>query len=98
GGTRALMTPGPPDCLRSPPVFVENRPQRLVEILAVAQERLPQDPFLDRADLPQRAVAATVRDRSTRLEAVRSHDIEREVDDHLRAVDEGARAPERGAH
>src|SRR5213079_2983141 len=58
------VNPRTPDRLGSSPVFVENRPQRLVEILAIAQERLPQDTFLQRTNLTERAVAATIRDRS----------------------------------
>src|SRR4051794_40863318 len=73
------VNPRTPDRLGSSPVFVENRPQRLVEILAIAQERLPQDAFLQRTHLAERAVAATIRDRSTRLETVRPDDVEREV-------------------
>src|SRR4051812_24076469 len=71
-----------------PPILVEDGPQGLVEVLAVAQERLAQDALLDGADLPQRAVAAAVGDRRTRLEPVRLHGVEREVDHELRAVRE----------
>ena len=42
------------------PVLVENRPEHLVEILAVLEERLAQHALLHGADLPQRAVAAAV--------------------------------------
>src|SRR5262245_50961805 len=102
----ALVTGGPegPPCrlvnartphrLRAAPVLVEDRPQGLVEVLTVAQERLSQDAFLNRADLSQRTVSAPVRDGSTRLEAMRADRVEREVDHHASAVEERARAPE----
>src|SRR4051812_22325277 len=48
-----------PDCIRLP-VLVENRPERLIEILAVLEERLAEQPFLDGADFSQRAVPAPV--------------------------------------
>ena len=67
-----LMDPGTPHGLRTAPVLVQDRPQRLVEVFAVAEERLAQDAFLHRADLAQRAVAATVRDRRPGLEPVRA--------------------------
>ena len=67
-----LMDPGTPHRLRPAPVLVEDRPQRLVEVFAVAEERLAQDALLLRAHLAERAVAATVRDRSPRLEPVRA--------------------------
>ena len=44
---------GGPDHLRAPILF-ENRPQRLVEVFAIFQERLPQHAFLDRAHLAKR--------------------------------------------
>src|SRR4029453_18560606 len=91
------MNASAPDHALSSPVLVEDGPQRLVEILAVAEERLAQDAFLHRANLPQRAVAATVEDPCAGLEPVRVDGVERKVDDHARAVHEHARAPERRA-
>jgi hypothetical protein len=44
------------------PILVENRPEHLVVILAVAKERTTQHAFLHGADLPERAVAAAVLD------------------------------------
>src|SRR3954447_19222371 len=76
------------------PVLRENRPERLIEVLAVAQERLAQDALARRADLPQRAVAAAVQHRRPRLEPVRADRVERELHDELRAVAEHAGPPE----
>src|SRR3954465_11507542 len=86
--------------LRSPvgsrlPVLVENRPQHLVEVLTVLQERLPQYAFLHRAHLAERAVAAAVTDRRARPQTGHADRAEREADQQLRAVLEHARAPER---
>src|SRR4029078_2045610 len=58
------------------PVLVQDRPERLGEILVMAENRLAQAPCLPRADLPQRSVAAAVQDRRTRLEPVRSNRVE----------------------
>src|SRR5262245_42860121 len=77
------------------PVFVEDRPQRLVEILAVLEERPPQHAFLHGADLAKRAVAASVLQRGPRLEPVDAHRFEREPNEELGAVDERAGSPER---
>src|SRR3989442_2715945 len=83
-----------PDLLRLQPILVENRPQHLIQLLAIPHERLTKNPFLHRADLLQRAVAATVPDRRTCLEAMHADCFEREVDDELGAFLEDSRAPE----
>src|SRR5258708_3715433 len=83
-----------PDHLRAP-VLVNHGPHGLIEILAVLEERLPQDAFLLRADLPQRGVAAQVAQRGARLEAVDADRFERELDHELGAFLEDAGAPER---
>src|SRR5919202_1366123 len=75
------------------PVLVENRPEDLVEVLAVAEKRLSQDAFLNRAHLLERAVSAAVAQGSARFEAVDSHRIEREGDHELRAFLEHRRSP-----
>src|SRR5262249_17902766 len=62
------------------PVFVENGPQHLVEVLTVAVERLPEDSLLNGANLPERAVPAAVPHRRARLEPVDAHRFERELD------------------
>src|ERR1043165_377780 len=87
----------PHSALRSP-ILVQDRPQCLVEVLAVAEERLAQDAFLHRADLAQRAVAPPVEDGGAGLEPVSLDDVERKVDDHARAIREHPRAPERRAN
>src|SRR5215204_3543007 len=86
-----------PHRLRTAPVVVQDGPERLIQVFAVAQEGFAQDTLLDRADLPKRAVAPSVGHGSPRLQPVRTDHVEREVDDHLRAIEERARAPERGA-
>src|SRR3954462_2690921 len=67
------------------PVLGENRPQRLIQVLAVLQEGLAKDAFLHCADLAERAVAAPVADRGPRLEAMHTDLFERETDQHLGA-------------
>ena len=57
-------------------------------------ERPAQHAFLDRAQLPERAVAAAVLDGRPRFEPMHAEHIEREVDDEPRTIDEDARAPE----
>src|SRR5262245_42242910 len=75
------------------PVLVENRPQRLIEILAVLQERPAEQPFLHRTDLPKRAVPASVVDRSPRLEAMNPDLLEREADQQFGSILEDSGAP-----
>src|SRR5215203_533584 len=48
-----LVNLRPPHRLATAPIVVEDRPQRLIEILPVAEERLAQHALLHRADLPQ---------------------------------------------
>ena len=78
------------------PVLVENRPQRLIQVLAVLQERLAKDAFLHGADLPQRAVAAAVADRRARLEPVHADRLEREADDQQFAPSWNTPVPQNG--
>src|SRR5262249_49940722 len=82
------------DLARAPPVDFDHRVQHLVEIDAVAEERLAQDAFLDAADFLERAVAASVRHGGARLEAVHAERVEGEPQDELGGVLEHARAPE----
>src|SRR3954469_7913858 len=77
------------------PVLGENRPQSLIQVLAVLQEGLAKDAFLHCADLAERAVAAPVADRGPRLEAMHTDLFERETDQHLGAFLEHAGAPVR---
>src|SRR6185436_16816735 len=77
------------------PVLVENRPQRLIQVLAVLQKGLAQNAFLHRADLAERTVAAPVADRGPRLETMHTDLFEREPDQQLGAFLEHAGAPVR---
>src|SRR5438128_12527005 len=77
------------------PIFVEDGPQNLVEVFAVAQERFSEDTLLNGADLPQCAVAAAVLDRRTRLEAMNSDCLECKGDHQIRSFFKYARSPER---
>src|SRR6185436_10589214 len=62
---------------------------------AAVAERLAQHALRDRADFPQRGVAAAVQDRRARFEALHAERVERKTGDQLRPVLEHARAPER---
>ena len=68
---------------RVAPVVREDRPERLIEVDAVSQERTLQDAFLRRAELVQRAVAPAVLERRTRFEPVHTDDIEHEIEDEF---------------
>src|SRR5439155_7520514 len=76
------------------PIGVDDGVERLIQIAAVAQQRLAQQAFLHGADLLERAVAAAVEDRRARFEAADAHRVEYELEDQLRAVLEDAGAPE----
>ena len=80
---------------RSARVGVKNREERLIEILTVTAEGLPQDALLHGADLQQRAGAATIQNRRPRLEPTRADRLEHEIEDQFRAFFEDSRAPER---
>src|SRR5687767_7423135 len=84
---------GAPDSLRLEPVFRGDRPQALIEILPVFQERSTQHALLDRAHLPERSGATAVLQCSTRFESMRAEHVEGEPQDELCAVAEHARAP-----
>ena len=71
----------------------EDRPERLIEVDAVSQERTLQDAFLRRAELVQRAVAPAVLERRARLEPVHADHIEHEIEDELGGIHEEAAAP-----
>src|SRR5437762_9233285 len=79
---------------RLAPVVVEDRVQHLIDVLAVAPERLPQHRLLHGASLQQRAVAASVEDRGARLEPVHAERLEDELLHQLRAVFEYTGAPQ----
>src|SRR5450830_215306 len=58
------------------PLVIEDRPQGLVEILAVPVERLAEYPFLHGTDFSERAITATVADGGARFETVDAHGLE----------------------
>ena len=68
-----------PNGLRTIPVFIENGPQRLIVILAAAKERFSQNTLLNRADLPERAVAPAVLHGRARFEPMHANHIERKI-------------------
>src|SRR5207247_3603633 len=49
-----------PDGLGAAPVLIKDGPERLVQILTVAEEGFPQHAFLHGADFPQRSIPAAV--------------------------------------
>src|SRR5204863_6357345 len=61
------------------PVFVQDRPERLIEILAVLEERLAKQSFLHGAHLLERAVSASVAHRRACLQPVNADGVEREA-------------------
>src|SRR5579872_1775463 len=92
-----LVNAARPDDLAGLAVVREDRPERLIQILAVLEERLPEHAFLNGAELPQRAGAAAVAQGRARLEALHAHRVEREVEDQLRRFLEHPGAPVAGA-
>src|SRR5206468_6469784 len=85
-----------PDRLRVAPVVIEQRPEGLIQVLSVAQERPPQDALLHGADFSQRPVAAPVPNGRARFQPMRADDVERKVEHQPAAFDENARSPEIG--
>src|SRR5689334_3303902 len=81
--------------LRGGAIDVDDGVERLVESHASARERSAQHALLHRADFPQRAVAAAVRHRGSRLETPHADHVEREVEHEPRALLEESRSPER---
>src|SRR5436190_14425155 len=86
---------GDPFVARAPPVVGHDGIQRLIEILAVAEKRLSQQPFLYGTDLPERGGAAPVPDGGARFEAVHAERLEHEFKDQVGTGLEHAGAPER---
>src|SRR5690606_3246685 len=84
-----------PDRLRLTPVALQDGPEVLVPVLAVALEGPAEGALTDRTELAQRAVAAAVCDRRPRLEPVHAERVEREREHGLGAGHERARAPVR---
>src|SRR5207245_10293531 len=85
--------PWAPDGLGLHPVFVDDRPEHLIQVLAVLEERSPEHAFLHGADLSRRAIAAAVPDRRARLDSMYAHHLEREFEHELRPLEKEARAP-----
>src|SRR5207249_2526118 len=77
------------------PILFQDRPEHLIEILAAATHRAPQDAFLHGAELAQRAVPASVLQQHARLEAMRANRSERERTDEPRGVEKQAGAARR---
>ena len=98
GGRRQLRSSVDPRRRRHPvvaPVFLEHRPEHLIEVFAAAPDRSAQDAFLHRAQLAQRAVGAPVLQQHARLEPVRAERAERERSDQARGFEEDAAAARR---
>src|SRR5438477_10638617 len=90
----ALMEdPDAPDAVRLAPIFGDDGPQRLIEELAVAEQGPRQDPVLHGAQFPKCAVAPAVSERRAGLHTVDADDVEREIEDQSRAVEEHPGAP-----
>ena len=90
----AINAPGASPRQPSPRASLpRDRPQRLIEILAVPQERSTQHAFLHGAQLSERAVAASVAERRTRFEPVHAEHVEREAQDEFRAVERTCPCP-----
>ena len=90
-----LVGSGSPHGFGAIPVFVQDCPQRLIEILSTAKERFSQGTLLHRSDLAERSITSTVLHGCPRFESVDTNDIKGKVDDELRPCGEQARAPER---
>ena len=73
------------------PVFLQHRPQDLVDVFAALPHRPTQDAFLDGAELPQCSVRAAVRNGNARFEAMRSERPECQRADQAGRLDEDAR-------
>src|SRR5258706_3141825 len=76
------------------PVLLKDRPQHLIQIVSVTEEGVAENPFALGADLPERAITATVAQRRTRLESVRAEHVKREVEDEFRRLGEDPGTPE----
>src|SRR5687767_12131911 len=83
-----------PDRLGLVPVLPDDRPERLVEVLAPPQEAAAQHGFFHGADLGQRPIPTAVRDGCPRFEAVHADGVECKVHGAPRCVDEDSRSPE----
>src|SRR5947208_6804075 len=90
------MDPGGRGDPMFPPIFFQQRPQHLIDVLAVPADRAAQNPFLDGAELPERGVAATVLKQDARFEPPRADGAERKGSNETDRFDEDTRASRRG--
>ena len=77
------------------PIFFQNGPEHLIEIICAATHGAAQDAFLHGAELAQRAVGASVLQQHARLETMRADRSERERADEPGRVEKHARAARR---
>src|SRR5436190_558810 len=77
------------------PVVLQYGPQHLIDVLVAAPRGPPQNTFLHRADLPQRAVRAAVLQQHPRLETMRADRAEHKRTDQPRRFDEDSGAADR---
>src|SRR5438552_3340535 len=80
------------------PILLEQRPQHLIDVLAVAAGRPPQNALFDGAELPERGVAAAVLEQHARFEPSRADRAEREGSDEADRFDENTGAARRRRH
>ena len=71
-----------PNGLGLDPVVLQDRPQRLVQIFPIPEERSTKHAFLDSAQLPQRPVPAPVLQRGARLEPMAAPSVNIPVPQH----------------
>src|SRR5438876_10492063 len=80
------------------PVLLQQRPEHLIDVVAVPANRAAQNPFLDGAELPQRRVAATVLEQHARLEPPRPDGVEGKGSNQTDRFDEDTVASRRRRH
>src|SRR5215471_223486 len=64
---------------RDAPVVRGNRPQHLIEVFAVTQERLSEQSLARCTELPQRGIAASIRDGRARFQPMYADVLEHEL-------------------
>src|SRR2546427_3636376 len=92
--TALVKDAGPPDGFGRETIVGDDGPQRLVEEFAVAEQGSTQEPLLHGAQFPKCAVAPAVPERGAGLHTVHADDVEREIEDQSRTVEEHPGAPE----
>src|SRR5262245_18563620 len=78
------------------PVFLQHRPEHLIDVIAVQAHGTSEDAFLNGTELSQRAVRTAVAQQYPRLESVGSDRSERERSDQPREFQKHAAASPRG--